>query len=437
MDDEQISTVADGPMAADGSSVPLFMVRVSQGPDAGQSLTLDWSTRPSYLVGQGPLCDLRLQDRRASRRHLSIAPQGPLLRVTDLGSSNGTRIGGVYIVEALLAGGEVINIGDSQLRVVRAPVAAPVPAAGRRHFGRVLGASFEMQRLFELAEGLSLSNLSVIIEGETGTGKELVAEAIHEASPRAAGPLVVFDCAGSREQLEAGLFGHDQPGALERAHGGTFVFSEVSDLDPALQARLVAFLQSGVVQRGSGESRRVDVRLISTTCRDVDREVQEGRLRDDLVSRLAGARLEVPPLRRRHGDVEFLVTHFWKLYGGAGTPPKALLLKLQRAPWSGNVRELQNTVARALSVGTDDAEELAPRIHPRPRLGSHDDVIAKALAMDLPLPRARDVVVSEFERRYVEGALEKHGGNVTRAAAASGLTRRYFHILLSQIRPSR
>lgn len=439
MQKEELLTVADGPLGEDGGSPPLYIVRVSQGPGAGPSLMLDWSKRPSYLVGQGPLCDLRLADPRASRRHLSIAPHGSLLRVTDLGSSNGTRVGGQRIIEALLTGGEVIELGDTQLRVARAPTSAALPPADRRNFGRVLGSSFEMQRLFEIAEKLSASPLNVILEGETGTGKELVAEAIHDAGPRATGPLVFFDCAGSIEQLEVALFGREGPGVLESAHGGTLVLSEVSDLDTSVQARLLPFVENGVVQRvGSAESRRVDVRILCTTCRDVDREVQEGRLREDLLFRLGGARLEVPPLRRRHGDVGLLVTHFWKLYGGEGEAPKVLLLKLQRNAWPGNVRELQNTVARAISVGSDSMDDLALNVRTPSAPGTTAlDVVEAALAADLPLPRARQEVVREFERRYVERALAKHGGNVTRAAAASGLTRRYFHILLSEIRPAK
>lgn len=295
MQKEEVLTVADGPSAPDGSAPPLYILRISQGPGAGQSLLLDWAKRPVYLVGQGPLCDLRLADQRASRRHLSVAPHGSLLRVTDLGSSNGTRVGGLRIVEALLAGGEVLEVGDTQLRVARLPATAAPPPADRTHFGRVLGASFEMQRLFELVEKLSASPLNVILEGETGTGKELVAEAIHEAGPGATGPLVFVDCAGSAEQLDEALFGREHPGILEKAHGGTLVLSEVADLDPVIQALLVPFVENGVIQRlGTAESRRVDVRILCTTRRDVDREVQDGRLREDLLFRLGGARVEVP-----------------------------------------------------------------------------------------------------------------------------------------------
>lgn len=430
---DELFTVADGPVGADGEPAPVFILRVAQGPEAGQSLLLDWSSRPAYLIGQGPLCDLRLSDRRVSRRHLRLAPEGALLRLSDLGSSNGTSVGGLRVVEALLSGGELVTIGDTQLRVARAPVGAAVPPAKRTAFGRVLGGSFEMQRLFELAEKLAASNLPIVIEGETGTGKELLAEAIHDAGLRATASFVVFDCAGPVASIERRLFGGEEPGAIEQAHGGTLVLSELGDLDLGLQARLVAVVERGVVTRGA-DARRVDVRLIATSRRDTDRDVQEGRLREDLMFRLAGARLEVPPLRRRYGDIPTLVEHFWGLYRGEGQPPKSLLLRFARSAWPGNVRELQHAVARAVALGSDEVEALGSRLPAPSSEPEKVDILAKALEMDLPLPSARQIVVREFEKRYVEQALARHNGNVTRAAAASGLTRRYFHVLLAELR---
>ncbi|MBS2017605.1 MAG: sigma 54-dependent Fis family transcriptional regulator [Deltaproteobacteria bacterium] len=436
MGGDDVFTVADGPIGPDGKPAPVFVLRVVNGPDTGQSLLLDWSKQPSYLVGQGPLCDLRLGDRRVSRRHASIAPEGAMLRINDLRSSNGTRVGGVRVLEALLSGGELVEMGDTQLRVARAPVAATLLPSARQGFGRVVGASFEMQRVFDIAEKLASSMLPVIIEGETGTGKELLAEAIHDAGPRAVGPFVAIDCGGDPLAIEAQLFGREREGAIERAHGGTLLLSEIGDLDPRLQARLLTVVEMGVVSRaGSAESRRIDVRIIATSRRDTDKDVQDGSLKEELMFRLAGARIELPPLRRRYGDVELLARHFWRLYGGEGEPAKALLLKLARAPWPGNVRELQHALARAASLAPSSEAPAPSSTTPEPeRAPVDDDVIAKTLAMELPLPRARQIVVRDLERRYVERALAKHDGNVTRAAAACGLTRRYFHVLLAEVR---
>jgi len=419
MRDDELLTAADGSMRGTGET-PLFVLRVAQGPGAGQSLVLDWTKQPSFLVGQSPLCDLRVADRRVSRRHASLAPEGALLRLTDLASTNGTRVGGLRIERALLAGGETIEIGDTQLRVARAPTNVVVPASERRGLGRLVGASYEMQRLYDRVEALAGSPLAVVIEGETGTGKDLVAETLHDLGPRASAPLVFFECAGAARGGEAEL-----ADAVQRAKGGTLVLSELADLDPALQAALLPMIDRGP-------------RFVSTTCRDVDREVQEGRLREDLVFRLGGARLEVPPLRQRHGDLPILAAHFWQAAGGVGELPRAFAIKLVRGAWPGNVRELESAVARAVSVGVDDSDAVALAIQPPSASGgSPDDVVARALAMDLPLPAAREMVVQDLERRFVERALERSGGNVTRAAAASGLTRRYFHVLLSNVRSSK
>ncbi|MFO0740140.1 MAG: sigma 54-interacting transcriptional regulator [Labilithrix sp.] len=415
----ELLTMTDGPLADDGSPAPVFILRVTHGVDAGQSLLLDWSKRSSYLIGQGPLCDLRLRDLRVSRRHLEIAPAAALLRATDLGSSNGTAVGGLRIVQALLAGGELIVIGDTQLRIARAPIAAPVLPSSRRGFGRVVGASFEMQRVFEVAEKLAGSDLPLIIEGETGTGKELLAEAIHEAGATAAGPFVVVECAASSAE--------DLASAFARAAGGTLVLSEIGDLEAEAQASLVRLVDEPRAQR---------VRVIASARRDTDRDVQDGRLREDLMYRLAGARIEMPPLRRRHGDVALLAQHFWSIYAPNLEPPAPLLVKLARASWPGNVRELQSAIARAVALGPDAAEEYGSKLtaHATPS-ALRENVIAKTLELDLPLAAARQLVVRELERRYVERALSQHDGNVTRAAAASGLTRRYFHLLMAELRP--
>lgn len=422
MDDDDLLTAADGSMGAKGDT-PLFVLRVAQGPGAGQSLVLDWAKQSSFLVGQSSLCDLRLADRRVSRRHASVTAHGGLLRVEDLGSTNGTRVAGLRVERALLGGGETIELGDTQLRVARAPTSVVVAPSSRRELGRLVGASYEMQRLYDRIEGLAGSPLNLVIEGETGTGKDLVAETIHDLGPQAAGPLVFLDCAGALRGGEPAL-----AAAVERARGGTLVLSELSDLDPALQAALLARVERGP-------------RFFSTTRRDVDREVQDGRLREDLAFRLAGARVEVPPLRKRHGDLPILAAHFWRASGGVGDLPRAFAIKLVRGSWPGNVRELEAAVARAVAVGVDDADEVALPIHtPGPHAAAatlRDDVVTRALETGLPLPAARAMVVEELERRFVEGALAKHGGNVTRAAAASGLTRRYFHILMNSVRATK
>ena len=430
MNDDELATVSAGDDSPDGPA-PLFVLRVATGKDAGKSLVLDWNARPRVLVGQSRVCDLPLDDPRVSRRHLALSAAGHRVRVTDLGATNGTRIAGVRMVEALLSGGEVIELGGSSLRVVRAGNLPDSPARDRDRFGRVLGRSQEMVRLFALAERLSNSPLPLLIEGETGTGKELLAEAIHDAGPRAKQPFIVYDCSGHRGDEElAALFGAQGPGAIEQASGGTLVLDEVGDLGPAAQARMVSVIERGQVQRMDGRApSRVDVRILTTTRRDLEHQVHEGSFREELLFRLTGARLEIPPLRQRHGDVELLARHFWSLFAAGTDLPKAFAIQLSRHEWPGNVRELEHAVARRSALGDDlGGITLPPGGAARP--GS--DVIERVLEMNLAMPHARQLVIEEFEQRYVARAIAEHGGNVSRAAAASGLTRRYFHMLRSK-----
>jgi two-component system response regulator HydG len=302
-----------------------------------------------------------------------------------------------------------------------------------------------MRRLYPMLARLAASAVPVVIEGETGTGKELVAEALHEMGPRADGPFIVFDCtAVPPNLLESALFGHERgsftgavqqkKGVFELAHGGTLFIDEIGDLDSALQPKLLRALERSEVSRvGSSRWEKVDVRVIAATRRDLDREVQLGRFRDDLFYRLAITRIELPPLRRRSGDVAFLARHFWRELDGAKQPlPIALFQRYEEYPWPGNIRELRNAIARRLALGDMvDTPGLAPPSRAAPPRG--DDVIEAILAENLPLPRARQRMVDEFEVRYIERVLALHGGNVTHAAASSGIARRYFNTIRARL----
>ena len=417
---------------------PLFVLRVMSGPDASKTRVLDWNVAPRVTVGQSLLSELPLTDHRVSRRHLSVAPVGHRVRVTDLDSTNGTRIGGIRVIDALLEGGELIEIGDTALKLVRAgnvPEAATPP---RGNLGRVLGQSVEMQRLFALAERLSQSPLPLLLEGETGTGKELLAEAIHESGPRAQAPMVIFDTSSQSGEAElVALFGRDQAGAIEQSNGGTLVIDEASALSDAAQSRLAAFMERGILQRmGQSVGVRADVRVIATTRRDLERLVQEGSFREELLYRLAGARLEVPPLRERKGDVDLLARHFWSLFSGnargQGDLPRTFALTLGQHSWPGNVRELENAVAKRVQLGDDLSALVRPESMRASSTYKVADYMDTVLDLNLAMPNARQMVVDEFEQRYVDRAVAEHGGNISRAAAASGLTRRYFHMLRSK-----
>jgi DNA-binding NtrC family response regulator len=295
-----------------------------------------------------------------------------------------------------------------------------------------------MQRLYPLCERIATSTVPCIIEGETGTGKEILAESIHEQGPRAAGPFVVFDCtAVPQNLLEAELFGHERgayPGAadaragvFEEAHGGTLLIDEIGELDLALQPKLLRAVERSEVRRvGTTKPTRVDVRVLVATCRDLDREAQAGRFRDDLYHRLAVARIELPPLRQRAGDVEVLARYFYEQLGlDPRTMDPSQLASWRDYHWPGNVRELRNAVTRYVALG-----ETAIPPADTPMAGR--DVIEDVLARRLPLSLARRQVLDYFVRRYVARVLEEHGGNVAQAARASGIARRYLRKLKSK-----
>jgi len=425
-EDHELATLSEREDEPTGPP-PLFVLRVTNGKDVGKTRVLDWNAAPRVMVGQSRLCELALGDGRVSRRHLSLAPAGHRVRVTDLESTNGTRVAGIRIVEALLDGGETIEIGDSSLRLIGAGSQPSAVLHPRASFGRVLGRSPAMQPLFSLAERLASSALPLLIEGETGTGKELLAEAIHESGSRAAHPIVIHDASAfaGEDELVA-LFGRESAGAIEQAHGGTLVLDDVGELGDAAQMRLAAFVERGLVQRlGQSQGLRVDVRIIATTRRDLERRVQGGSFREELLYRLAAARLEAPPLRVREGDVDLLARHFWTLFGGPGELPRTFALTLAQHDWPGNVRELEHAIARRVALG-DDLSALV-RSSGNARAGA--DFLEGVLDLNLAMPHARQRVIEEFEQRYVTRAIAAHGGNISRAAAASGLTRRYFHML--------
>jgi transcriptional regulator with GAF, ATPase, and Fis domain len=429
-----------------GSSfaVATYAVVVAAGPDAGARVVLDGS-QPRLLVGQSPACGLKLSDPHVSRRHLSVEATPNGVRVMDLGSRNGTWFCGSAVTEALFGDGLAIEIGESTLRIetVRAPREVSLPTA--TSFGRVFGASVAMRRLYPLCERLAKSDVPVVVEGETGTGKEFLAEAIHEASARSQAPFVVFDCTTVAPNLvESALFGHERgaftsavsrkKGVFELAHGGTLLIDEIGDLDPALQPKLLRALERFEIQRVGGDKFfPVDVRVMAATRRDLDREVQEGRFRDDLFFRLAVTRIELPPLRERAGDVALLARHFWrKLSPDGSSIPDHLLARFEAHTWPGNIRELRNAVARAIALG-DVQMPARPSSAPSAPSISPADMIDTVLAEELPLAVARQKVIDAFERRYVERILDKHDGNVTRAAHASGIARRYFYTLKNRL----
>jgi len=429
-----------------------FTLTVAEGPDAGKSLVIDAASPSRMLVGQSSVCQLKLTDKQVSRRHFAIEVGGDRLRVTDLGSTNGTLVNGVGVVDAYVNGTDTIHIGATTIRVSRAATNTTVAISNALSFGKVVGASPEMRKLYPLCARVASTDVPVIIEGETGTGKEALAESIHEASKRAKGPFVVFDCtAVPPNLLESALFGHEKgaftgavsqrKGVFELADGGTLLIDEIGDLDIALQPKLLRAIERSEIQRvGSEKWVKVDIRVLAATRRDLDHEIQEGRFRDDLFFRLAVARIELPPLRKRQGDITVLAKHFWKILGGdLSQIPYEAIERFEDYGWPGNVRELYNAVLRLVALGELAIDATRARADGEESASGASEVagadsIQRVIDERLPFPKAKEKIVSEFERRYVESLVEMHGGSVQKAAAASGLALRYFQMIRARHR---
>jgi DNA-binding NtrC family response regulator len=445
---QSLSTVAR-PLE-DLSTARLRRVVVIEGPDANREFELDLNKPSRILLGTSEICDLRLTDPTVSRRHAAFEGAGKRYRLTDLHSTNGTFVDGVRIVEAFVRGGEVVRCGSTAMRLEVDEATEPPVLSASIRFGSTLGASQAMRRLYPFCERLAKSRVPLVIEGETGTGKEVLAESLYEVAG-SKGPFVVFDCTTIAPNLvEAELFGHERgaftgatsarPGVFEEADGGTLFIDEIGDLDLALQAKLLRALDRGEVRRVGGQKWiKVDVRVIAATRRDLDRAVATNRFRDDLFHRLAVARVELPPLRERQGDVPLLARQFaTEMEGNPDQVEAEIDAHFPDYNWPGNVRELRNSVARYIALG--DAWQPPPRSAASlpakaPGGPAVDEWLDEILAAGMPYPLARRRVAEEFERRYVELMLTRHGGNVTQAAKASGLGLRYFRLVKARRQP--
>jgi DNA-binding NtrC family response regulator len=411
-------------------------LEVLSGPSAGQATVVAGS---EIRIGSGPGMDLLLLDNAVSRHHVTLRGGRSGLRVVDAGSRNGTTLDGVRVLDAFARQGSILGMGASTLRITLGQGTVDLPLSSRERFGGLLGRSIAMRRLFSILERLAPTDDAVLVEGETGTGKELVAEALHEESPRASGPFVVFDCSAVAGNLmESELFGHvrgaftgavaDRIGAFEAADGGTLFLDEIGELPLDLQPKLLRALEKLETRRvGANASRRVDVRIVAATNRNLAEEAASGRFREDLIYRLAVLRVTVPPLRERPEDIELLARHFAEAHGKrtgrGGALDDAALRALRSRAYPGNVRDLRNAVARTLALGHPDASA------PPPRPAS-----AEAGAVDLSVPymEARDRLVEQFERAYLLEALRQCGGNATKAAELVGVNRKFFQRAISR-----
>src|SRR5690606_605527 len=315
-------------------------------------------------VGAQEGCDLVLSDRLVSGHHFEILLDEAGYRLRDLESTNGTFIAGHRVRDVYLNPGTVIYVGESRLRFDPLDESVTVELSEGDRFGDMVGTSVAMRALFARLERIAPSEASVLITGETGTGKELVAEAIHQHSPRASGPFVVVDCGSIPDKLIASeLFGHERgsftgavstyAGAFERANGGTVFLDEIGELPLELQPNLLGVLERRQVRRlGSSRGVPLDIRVVAATNRDLAAELNRGTFRSDLYYRPAVVQVRVPSLRERPEDIPVLARHFLELLGGSGRAPARLaretLESLRHHPFPGNVRELRNLIERSV-----------------------------------------------------------------------------------------
>jgi len=385
---------------------------------------------PQFCIGSHPSNEVVLVDPTVSRHHLEVTALADGYRIADLGSSNGSFIGAVRLGEVQASGAVMLQLGQTVVRLSPGEREEAVPASAARGFGPLVGQSLPMRELYAQLERLAASDCSVLIEGETGAGKERVAEAIHAASAWAGGPFVVVDCGAlSPALMESELFGHvrgaftgaeaDRAGLLTMADGGTLFLDEIGELPLPLQTKLLGVLERRrVVPVGATQGHPVRLRVIAATHRDLLRRANQGLFRCELYYRVAVVRVRVPPLRERLDDLPLLVEaclRRLRARDGIHLPEQlsaVALAHLYAQPWPGNVRELFNAVEQA-------ALQL-PGAPPAP-----------AGAAWRPYLATRAQALEEFNRAYFE-ALVQRSSNMSQLARDAGLDRRYLLRILER-----
>ena len=430
---------------------------VLEGPEAGQALVMD---KERVTAGRAAVSDLVLTDKSVSSTHFSITAEdrGYLLR--DEGSTNGTFYGDVRLREIWLKPGTVFRAGNTVLRFEPTDDIVTIELSSRDRFDQAIGASIPMREIFANLERVAPSDLTVLIQGETGTGKEVIARAIHRHSRRKDKPFVVLDCSAiPRDLIESTLFGHEKGsftgavgqhrGVFEQADGGTIFLDEIGELDMSLQPKLLRVLENREVKRvGGGRSIQVDVRVLAATNRDLRRMVAESGFREDLYFRLSVMQIELPPLRRRREDIPLLVEAFLsqanQRRAELGLPPLGIsqeaFAALAERPWPGNIRELKNMVERATSLadgplltrgdfmlGADSPLRVAPRAA-EPVEGE----LRFAVDASVAFKEAKQALLDAFEAIYLKKLVDRHAGNITRAGRMAGLTRYHLRELLKK-----
>jgi len=417
----------------------------------GKKLDLN---RPVTKIGKKEDNDLVLDEKTVSRNHVEIIQTEDSFLLKDLGSTNGTFINDIRVKEAYLSPGDVIRVGTVRIEFIAFDEKVSIEPSTRTEFGPLLGRSRRMRQIFSLLEKISPTNATVLIEGETGTGKDLVARAIHQNSPRKAKPFVVFDCSAVAQNLiESELFGHvkgsftgavaTRKGAFEEASGGTIFLDEIGELSLDLQPKLLRALEQREIKKvGSNESMPIDVRVVCATNRNLKKEVGENRFRQDLYYRLSVVKINLPPLRERPDDIPFLIERL--LANGRfniDTEGKLKITRVEddalkmmsRYQWPGNVREMVNILERLVPMvdgNTIKGKDVSVIFEEMER----DEEATERMSVDMGLPfkEAKQKVVESFEKDYLAALLRRNNYNISKTAREAGIDRKHIRNLLKK-----
>jgi len=416
-------------------------VSVIDGPDAGKQCPIG---SDNICVGSDELADLVLLDGTVSRKHLLVRKTGEGAWIQDQESTNGTFFEGSRVKEMVLGPGATIRVGQTLLKIVpREQNLCPEPSADDSFYG-VVGACRKMREIFAILEEVAQTDLTVLIEGETGTGKEALAEAIHQHSQRSDKPFVIVDCTTiPRDLAESELFGHrkgsftgamaDRTGLFEQGAGGTLFIDEVGDLTPQLQPKLLRALERHEIRPvGAEQTTRVDARVIAATNTNLKEKISDGSFREDLFYRLAVVSIRLPPLRERGDDLGRLAEHFLKEASGGKIDLRisaSALARFTRYEWPGNVRELRNVVERAVALHRAEKPDVETVLAEMAR-GLGESSIRDS--GQVPFKQAKSQVVDAFEREYLADLMKRTDGNVSQASREARMDRHHLADLLKK-----